>query len=156
MKIEVICIGKTTFTYLNEGIALYQKRVKHYLPFDWTILPDLKKSKQWSEEQIKIAESEILLKKIPDDGIVILLDVKGKQLNSEDFSTFINHNMISGAKKLIFIIGGAYGFSKEMYKRANFKISLSKMTFSHQLVRVLFLEQLYRAMTILKGEPYHH
>ncbi len=156
MKIEVICIGKTAFTYLDEGITLYKKRLKHYLPFDWTVLPDLKKTKQWSKEQIKIAEGEILLKKIPNDAVVALLDVKGKQLDSEDFSTFINRNMVSGAKRLIFVIGGAYGFSEEIYQRANFKISLSKMTFSHQLVRVVFLEQLYRAMTILKGEPYHH
>ncbi|PID95730.1 MAG: 23S rRNA (pseudouridine(1915)-N(3))-methyltransferase RlmH [Bacteroidetes bacterium] len=156
MKIQIICIGKTSFNYLDEGIELYLKRLGHYVPLSWTVLPDLKKSKHWETEQIKTEEGKILLKKIPNDAIVTLLDVRGKQLNSEDFSNFIQKNMISGAKNLSFIIGGAYGFSEEMYKRANFKISLSKMTFSHQLIRVVFLEQLYRAMTILKGEPYHH
>ncbi len=156
MKIQVICIGKTSFGYLDEGIKTYTNRLKHYVPFEWTVLPDLKKVKNLSKEQIKIVECEILLKKIPNDAIVVLLDVKGKTLSSEEFSEFINMRMVSGAKTLCFVIGGAYGFSQAMYDRALFKISLSKMTFSHQLVRVLFLEQLYRAMTILKGEPYHH
>ncbi len=156
MKIQVICIGKTSFDYLDEGIQLYENRLKHYIPFEWTVLPDLKKVKNLSTEQLKNAEGEVLLKKIPNDAIVALLDVKGKSLSSEHFADFINTRMISGAKTLCFVIGGAYGFSQAMYDRALFKISLSKMTFSHQLVRVVFLEQLYRAMTILKGEPYHH
>ncbi len=156
MKIQVICVGKTSFSYLDEGIQLYENRLKHYIPFEWIVLPDIKKGKNWSTEQIKTAEGEVLLKKIPNDAIVTLLDVKGKTLSSEDFSEFINTRMVSGSKTLSFVIGGAYGFSQEMYNRALFKISLSKMTFSHQLVRVVFLEQLYRAMTILKGEPYHH
>ncbi len=156
MKIQVICVGKTSFSYLDEGIKLYENRLKHYIPFEWIVLPDIKKGKNWNTEQIKIAEGELLLKKIPYDATVALLDVKGKALSSEDFSKFINSRMVSGSKTLTLVIGGAYGFSQEMYNRALFKISLSKMTFSHQLVRVVFLEQLYRAMTILKGEPYHH
>lgn len=156
MKIQVISIGKTSFNYLDEGIQLYENRLKHYIPFEWIVLPDIKKGKHWSKEEIKTAEGEFLLKKIPNDAIITLLDVKGKTFTSEEFSEFINTRMISGAKTLCFIIGGAYGFSQAIYDRATFKISLSKMTFSHQLVRVVFLEQLYRAMTILKGEPYHH
>lgn len=156
MKIQVISIGKTAFNYLNEGIGLYEGRLKHYVPFEWTVLPDIKKAKNWTNEQLKVAEGQRFLKTIPKDAIVVLLDVKGKNLSSEEFADFINSRMLSGSKSLYFIIGGAYGFSRDMYERADFKISLSKMTFSHQLVRVVFLEQLYRAMTILKGEPYHH
>lgn len=156
MKIQVISVGKTAFNYLNEGINLYEGRLKHYVPFEWVVLPDVKKAKNWTHEQIKIAEGRHFLKTISKDATVVLLDVKGKSLSSEEFAEFINTRMLSSVKNLFFITGGAYGFSSEMYERANFKISLSKMTFSHQLVRVVFLEQLYRAMTILKGEPYHH
>lgn len=156
MKLQLICIGKTTFDYLNEGILLYEKRLKHYLPFEWIELPDLKKNKNRDRQQIKFNEGEKLLKVIPTDAIVVLLDVKGKTATSEEFSNFINSRMLSGIKNLCFVIGGAYGFSNELYARSQFKISLSQMTFSHQLVRLIFMEQLYRAMTILKGEPYHH
>lgn len=156
MKLQLICIGKTTFDYLNEGILLYEKRLKHYLPFEWIELPDLKKNKNRDRQQIKFNEGENLLKVIPTDAIVVLLDVKGKTATSEEFSNFINSRMLSGIKNLCFVIGGAYGFSNELYARSQFKISLSQMTFSHQLVRLIFMEQLYRAMTILKGEPYHH
>ncbi len=156
MKIQVISVGKTSFDYLKEGIELYEKRLQHYVPFEWIVVPDIKKGKNWTPAQIQNAEGQSLLKYITTDTIVVLLDVKGKTISSEDFAAFINTRMLSGIKNLCFIIGGAYGFSKEMYDRSQFKISLSKMTFSHQLVRVLFLEQLYRSMTILKGEPYHH
>lgn len=156
MRVQVICIGKTAFDYLSEGILLYEKRLQHYLPFEWIILPSSKKSKSWTSKQIKAAEGKKILKTISSEAIVTLLDVKGKPFTSEQFAEFINVRMLSGTKTLCFVIGGAYGFSQEVYTRAQFQISLSKMTFSHQLVRVVFLEQLYRAMTILKGEPYHH
>ncbi|MBS9768896.1 MAG: 23S rRNA (pseudouridine(1915)-N(3))-methyltransferase RlmH [Flavobacteriaceae bacterium] len=156
MKIQIISIGKTSFSYLDEGIELYQKRLVHYIPFEWIELPDVKKGKYGNVEQLKTIEGENFLKKIPSDAFVVLLDVKGKEISSEKFADFLNTRMISGVKNLCFVIGGAYGFSQEIYKRAEFKISLSKMTFSHQIIRVIFLEQLYRAMTILKGEPYHH
>lgn len=156
MKVQIICVGKTSFDYISEGIKLYEKRLQHYLPLEWIELPEIKKNKHWTHEQIKKVEGELLLKKTPTDAIVTLLDVKGKNISSEDFSQFVNQRMLSGLKTLTFIIGGAYGFSEEVYQRSQFKLSLSKMTFSHQLVRIVFLEQLYRAMTILKGEPYHH
>ncbi len=156
MKVQVISVGKTSFDYLKEGIELYEKRLQHYVPFEWIVMPDIKKGKNWTLGQIQNVEGENLLKLITPEMIVTLLDVKGKAITSEDFATFINARMLSGSKTLCFVIGGAYGFSKEIYERAQFKISLSKMTFSHQLVRVVFLEQLYRAMTILKREPYHH
>ncbi|PVX52368.1 23S rRNA (pseudouridine1915-N3)-methyltransferase [Balneicella halophila] len=156
MKVQIICIGKTAFSYLDEGIDLYEKRLKHYLPFEWIIVPEIKKAKNWSADQIKQAEGQALVKIIPSDSVITLLDVKGKTFTSEEFASFLNTRMISGVKTLSFIIGGAYGFSPEIYAKAQFKISLSKMTFSHQLVRVVFSEQLYRAMTILRSEPYHH
>lgn len=156
MKIQVICIGKTAFEYIEEGISIYRKRLQHYIPFEWVVLPDIKKGKNWHTNQIQTAEGERLLKSIPKDAIVVLLDVKGKAITSEEFADFINTRMLSSIKTLSFVIGGAYGFSQKMYARAQFKLSLSKMTFSHQLVRILFWEQLYRAMTILNREPYHH
>lgn len=156
MKIQVISIGKTSFEYIKEGINLYEKRLQHYLPFEWIVLPDIKKGKKQTVEQIKTAEGESLLKSIPANTTIVLLDVKGKIMTSEGFAQFIDKQLLLSVKNLCFIIGGAYGFSQELYATAQFKISLSKMTFSHQLVRIVFLEQLYRAMTILKGEPYHH
>lgn len=156
MKIQFICMGKTSFAYLNEGILLYQKRLQHYVPFEQIVLPDIKKGKSWSAEQIRNEEGERLLKAIGKEAMVVLLDVKGKAFSSEEFAEFIHTQMLAATKTVCFIIGGAYGFSAQMYARAQCKISLSKMTFSHQLVRVVFLEQLYRAMTILKREPYHH
>lgn len=156
MKGQVICIGKTAFSYIDEGIDMYAKRLQHYLPFEWLVLPEIKKSKNWTQNQIKEMEGQVLLKAIPSDATVVLLDVKGKTFTSEAFADFLSTRMLSGIKNLCFVIGGAYGFSEEIYTRAQFKLSLSKMTFSHQLIRLVFLEQLYRAMTILKGEPYHH
>ncbi len=156
MKIQIISIGKTSFSYLDEGIELYKNRISHYVPFEWTILPDVKRGKNTPTEQLKTNEGELLLKKIPSDAFVCLLDVQGKSMSSEKFAEFINIRMLSGSKTLCFVIGGAYGFSKEIYDRADSKLSLSKMTFSHQIIRVIFLEQLYRGLTILKGEPYHH
>ncbi len=156
MKVEFWMIGKTAFSYLDEGITIYEKRLKRYLPFNLFILPDIKNAKNLSVAELKKKEGDLILKKLKSDDLLILLDEKGKEMNSVDFSKFIEKQLRSSKKRLIFQLGGAYGFSPEVYKRADIKISLSKMTFSHQMIRVFFLEQLYRAMTILKGEPYHN
>jgi 23S rRNA (pseudouridine1915-N3)-methyltransferase len=156
MKVKLIVIGKTDSKYLIEGIAEYQKRLKHYLPADFIIIPDIKNTKNLSEDQQKKKEGELILGQIQQGDFVVLLDENGKQYSSLEFSKFIQKQMVAGLKNMIFVIGGPYGFSDGVYNRANFKLSLSKLTFSHQMVRLIFWEQLYRAMTILKGEPYHH
>ncbi len=156
MKIKLLVIGKTDSDIFNKGIDDYMKRLKHYLPFDISIIPDLKKTKNLSESQQKQKEGELILSFLKPGDFIVLLDENGKEYASVDFSKFIQKQMISGLKNLIFIVGGPYGFSDEVYKKANSKISLSRMTFSHQMVRLIFTEQLYRAMTIIKGEPYHH
>lgn len=155
MQITLIQIGKTKFSYLQEGISDYQKRLKHYINFEEVTIADLKNAKNLSSAEIKKKEGEMLLKLIDKAAFLVLLDERGKQSSSEEFAEFIRKNMNSG-KDIVLVIGGAYGFSEDVYSRANDKISLSKMTFSHQLVRLIFAEQLYRAMTIIKGEPYHH
>jgi 23S rRNA (pseudouridine1915-N3)-methyltransferase len=156
MKIKLLLIGKTDSDILGKGINDYVNRLKHYIPFEMAIIPDLKNTKSLSEEQQKQKEGELILNFIKSGDFVVLLDEKGKEYSSIDFSGFIEKQMISGLKNLIFIVGGPYGFSDEVYKKCNLKISLSRMTFSHQMVRLIFTEQLYRAMTIIKGEPYHH
>jgi len=156
MKISFILTGKTEDKYLLEGFANYEKRLKHYTVFETIIIPALKNTKALSEEQQKQKEGELLLKLISNSDILILLDENGKEHSSVAFSEFIQKQMNSGIKNLFFVVGGPYGFSNAVYKRANGKISLSKMTFSHQMVRLFFVEQLYRAFTILKNEPYHH
>lgn len=156
MKIKFLLIGKTDSDILGKGINDYVNRLKHYIPFEMAIIPDLKNTKSLSEDQQKHKEGELILNFIKSGDFVVLLDEKGKEYTSIDFSGFIEKQMISGLKNLIFIVGGPYGFSDEVYKKCNSKISLSRMTFSHQMVRLIFTEQLYRAMTIIKGEPYHH
>ncbi len=156
MKIELWAIGKTSFPYLEEGFSIYQKRLGRYLKFTWTVFSDVKNAKNLSEQELKKKEGQLFLDKIRPQDALILLDENGKQYSSVDFSNFLQRQLLSPQKRLIFIIGGAYGFSDDVYQRANFKISLSKMTFSHQMVRLIFVEQLYRAMTILNNEPYHH
>lgn len=156
MKIELIYIGKTDNEYLKTGINEYSKRLKHYLPFSLIEIPDIKNTKNMSVEMQKQKEGELLLAKFDNKKQVLLLDEKGKEFSSEGFAQFIDQKNLSYAGDLCFVIGGPYGFSEEVYARANQKISLSKMTFSHQMIRLLFTEQLYRAMTIIKGEPYHH
>jgi len=156
MKVKLILIGKTDSKYINEGNAEYQKRLKHYINTEVVVIPDIKNSKNLSEEQQKKKEGELILNQIKEGDFLILLDENGKQFSSVEFSKFIEKQMISGLKNLVFIVGGPYGFSDDVYKKSKSKISLSKMTFSHQMVRLIFLEQLYRAMTIIKGEPYHH
>ena len=155
MKIEFWVIGKTDFDYLKEGIALYEKRLKHYMVYEMMVLGDVK-NPPLSMEALKTKEGEIILNKLQKDDFLILLDENGKQSTSVEFSQFIEKKQMDGTKRLIFQIGGAYGFSEAVYARANHKMSLSKLTFSHQMVRLFFVEQLYRAFTILKGEKYHN
>lgn len=156
MQITLLCIGKTGKKFLEEGEETYLKRLKHYIPFSMQIIPDLKQAKNLSEEQIKQKEGELLLDKIQNSDTVILLDERGKHFSSVDFANYLQDLFNKGGKNLIFIIGGPYGFSDAVYQRANGKVSLSAMTFSHQMIRLFFIEQVYRAMTILKNEPYHH
>ena len=156
MKIKIILIGKTEENYLKEGIDIYEKRLKHYVPFDSIVVPALKNNKNISKEQQKDQEGKLILKSIHPTDKLILLDEAGKALTSIEFANYIQKNSLNSAKNLIFVIGGPFGFSKEIYEKAQDKISLSTMTFSHQIIRLFFAEQLYRAMTIIKGEPYHH
>ena len=156
MKVRLILVGKTISKYLIEGNNEYEKRLKHYIPLDISVIPELKNTKKLTEEQQKVKEGELILNQISEQDHMVILDENGKQYSSVEFSNFIEKQMISGLRNLTFVVGGPYGFSKNVYNRANSKISLSKMTFSHQMVRLIFLEQLYRAMTIIKREPYHH
>ncbi len=156
MQIKLIAIGKTDNKNLQTLIEDYKKRLSHYIKFEFEIIPDLKNVKHLSEEQQKEKEGELILAKTQNSDVLILLDENGKQMNSVAFSNYLQKHMNSGIKTLIFVIGGPYGFSEEVYKRANGKLGLSKMTFSHQMVRLFFTEQLYRGFTILKNEPYHH
>jgi 23S rRNA (pseudouridine1915-N3)-methyltransferase len=156
MKITLILNGKTDDDHIIKGYAIYEQRLKHYIAFETIVIPALKNTKALSIDQQKQKEGELLLKQIQNADKLILLDENGKEYSSVGFSEYIQQNMSSGIKNVVFAVGGPYGFSQEIYKRANGKISLSKMTFSHQMVRLFFVEQLYRAMTILKNEPYHH
>ncbi|MCO5260963.1 MAG: 23S rRNA (pseudouridine(1915)-N(3))-methyltransferase RlmH [Crocinitomicaceae bacterium] len=156
MKITFICIGKTSKKFLEEGEQEYLNRLKNYTKIERIELPDLKNARKLTLEQIKKEEGTLFLSKIPPGDELILLDERGKHYSSIDFSKFIDKKNISGIKGVTFLVGGAYGFSDEVYARANGKISLSTMTFSHQMIRMIFFEQLYRAFTIIKGEPYHH
>jgi len=156
MKIKLIVIGKTDEKYLITGIKKYTDRITHYLPFEYQIIQDVKKARNLSENQQKEKEGEFLLSKVKPGDEIILLDEGGNQFGSVEFSRFLEKKMIKSTKNLVFVIGGPYGFSEKIYRTASSKISLSKMTFSHQMVRLIFSEQLYRALTIIKGEPYHH
>ena len=156
MQIKLLAIGKTDNKQLQLLIDDYTKRLGHYIKFSLEIIPDLKKVKNLNEAQQKQKEGELLLNKVSNTDVLVLLDENGKQLDSVDFSSYLQKHMNSGIKQLIFVIGGSYGFSEDVYKKAQGKLSLSKMTFSHQMVRLFFIEQLYRGFTILKNEPYHH
>ncbi|NJW52744.1 23S rRNA (pseudouridine(1915)-N(3))-methyltransferase RlmH [Salinimicrobium oceani] len=156
MTIKLLAIGKTDDAALKNLIDNYDQRLEHYNRFDLEFFPDLKKTKNLSIDQQKTAEGKLIMDKLSTSDFVVLLDEQGKQLTSEGFSEYIQKRLNSGMKQLIFIIGGPYGFSEEVYSRADGKLSLSKMTFSHQMVRLFFVEQLYRAFTILRNEPYHH
>ena len=156
MKISLICIGKTSEKYLNEGEGIYLNRLSHYCKFEKKIIPDLKNRKNLPIPEIKKNEGLLILKNISSSDFIVLLDEKGEDLNSIGFSLFIEKKHINSNKSLVFIIGGAYGFSEEIYRRANKKIRLSSMTFSHQMIRLFFLEQLYRSFSIIKKEKYHN
>jgi 23S rRNA (pseudouridine1915-N3)-methyltransferase len=156
MKIIFITVGKTEDAYLKEGIEKYVKRLKHYTKLEMADIPELKNTKALTEDQQKAKEAELILKKITPQDHVILLDENGMELTSVQFANYINKRSVSSSANLIFIVGGPYGFHQSVYERANDKISLSRMTFSHQMVRLFFVEQLYRAYSIIKGEPYHH
>lgn len=156
MKVCLLVIGKTDASYIREGIAEYEKRLTRYIPYEMKVLPDVKNAKNLTESLQKEREGEMLLEQFQPGDFVVLLDERGRQYSSMEFSQFLAQKMLGTVKRLAFVVGGPYGFSDGVYKRANDKISLSKMTFSHQMVRMIFAEQIYRAMTILKGEPYHH
>jgi 23S rRNA (pseudouridine1915-N3)-methyltransferase len=156
MNIKLLAIGRTDDKQLQQLIDQYVKRLSHYVKFELDIIPDLKNTKNLSEAQQKEKEGELILKKLTSSDVLILLDENGKQFSSVDFSKYLQKKMNSGIKTLVFVIGGPYGFSEKMYAKAQGKVSLSKMTFSHQMVRLFVVEQLYRAFTILRNEPYHH
>lgn len=149
-------MGKTNHVALRDWLPEYQKRLSHYIPFEWVELPDSKNTNKLSESEQKHEQGKRFLKQLTTQDVVVLLDEKGMQLSSISFATFIQKRMNAGIKNLVFIVGGPYGFSAEMYQKAQYKISLSAMTFSHQMVRIFVAEQLYRAFSILNNEPYHH
>jgi 23S rRNA (pseudouridine1915-N3)-methyltransferase len=156
MKITLLLVGKTAFPYINEGISIYEKRLSHSVNYSRVEIPELKGVQAMSKEQIKEKEGELILKNIKNTDDVILLDERGNTFTSLEWAAHLQKKINYEGKDIVFVIGGAYGFSQKVYQRAGSKISLSKMTFSHQIIRVIFLEQLYRAFTIMKGEPYHH
>lgn len=156
MKINLLVVGKTNEKFLIEGEQEYAKRLKRYVQFEKIEIPDLKNAKKRSEEEIKREEGKRILSKLSPNGLIVLLDDKGKAHDSMQFSKWMQDKMNRGYKHVTFVVGGAYGFSEEVYKAANQQISLSKMTFSHQMIRLFFTEQIYRAFTILNNEPYHH
>ena len=156
MKIALLMIGKTDTRYFAEAINEYKSRLAHYVPFEMQVIPDIKNVKNLSESQQKEREGEILLKALQTGDYVVLLDERGKEMTSVQFAHYLEKKMNTTPRRLVFIIGGPYGFSEEVYQMANEKLSLSQMTFSHQMVRLIFVEQIYRAMTILNNEPYHH
>ncbi|MDE6380605.1 MAG: 23S rRNA (pseudouridine(1915)-N(3))-methyltransferase RlmH [Muribaculaceae bacterium] len=156
MEITLITIGKTGTGYLQTGIDEYCKRLKRYIQFSIKCLPDIKNARKLTESQQKTEEGKLILSELSPSDFVVLLDERGEMLTSRGFSEFIQKGMLGGKKRMAFIVGGPYGFSKEVYSRADSKLSFSKMTFSHEMIRLFFTEQVYRAMTIMKGEPYHH
>jgi 23S rRNA (pseudouridine1915-N3)-methyltransferase len=156
MKTVLIVVGKTDAAYLSEAIEEYRKRLSHYISFEITVVPDPKNTKNLTVEQQKEREGAAVKKHLRPGDCVVLLDDRGREYTSGRFASYIEKKMQSACKRLVFVVGGAYGFSHEMYEAAHEKLSLSSMTFSHQMIRLIFIEQLYRAMTILNREPYHH
>ncbi|HHT28969.1 MULTISPECIES: 23S rRNA (pseudouridine(1915)-N(3))-methyltransferase RlmH [Petrimonas] len=156
MKVVLLSVGKTDEDFYVRAIEMFKKRLSHYIPFELDFVPDVKNRKNLSEKEQKQLEGEAILNRIQPGDHVVLLDDKGKQYSSMEFSAFIEKRSHSVPKRLVFVVGGPYGFADQVYDRANEKLSLSRMTFTHQMVRLVFVEQLYRAMTILNGEPYHH
>lgn len=156
MKITLLTVGKTDKDWVRQGLDIYVSRLKHYVPFSMIEIPELKNVSALSKEQIKTREGELILKNIRSSDDVILLDERGKEYSSMELAKVIKDKMTYGGRDIVYVIGGAYGFSEAVYARADSKLSLSRMTFSHQMVRTIFAEQIYRAFTIMKGEPYHH
>ena len=156
MKIVLLVVGKTVGKELTTLISDYAGRVTHYIPFEMVTIPELKNTKSLSVEQQKQTEGELIMKQLQSSDYVVLLDERGKEMRSVDFAEWVEKRQQTVGKRLVFIIGGPYGFSKDVYDRKQEMLSVSKMTFSHQMIRLIFIEQLYRAMTIIKNEPYHH
>ena len=156
MKITLLTVGKTDKDWVRQGMDIYVSRMKHYFPFSVVEIPELKNVSSLSEDQIKTKEGELILKALQPGDVVVLLDEHGKEFRSIEFADWVERKMHTVNKRLVFIIGGPYGFAPKVYEAAQEKISLSKMTFSHQMIRLIFVEQLYRAMTILNNNPYHH
>ena len=156
MDLKLVTVGKTDVKWVKEGLDLYVSRLRHYVPFTLVEIPQLKNVSAFTQEQIREKEGELILKQVTPGDSVILLDERGKEYRSVEWAEWIRQRLARGGKGLVFVIGGAYGFSQAVYDRAEGMISLSRMTFSHQMVRTVFAEQLYRAFTIIRGEPYHH
>jgi 23S rRNA (pseudouridine1915-N3)-methyltransferase len=156
MKIQLLLTGKTRSPFIREGMEEYRRRLGHYTDFQIRDLPELKNSGSWPEVKVRGEEGKSILKAIDPRDYVILLDERGQHMNSLAFAGLLEKQQYGSFRTMLFVIGGPYGFAEEVYQRANLELSLSKMTFSHQLVRLIFLEQLYRAYTIIRGEPYHH
>ncbi len=156
VKILLLTIGNTDKKYMREGIDDYVKRLSFYLPFEMKVIPDIKNRSSLSTELQKEKEGQLILSQVSSGDYLVLLDEHGTEFSSVDFSKWIEKKMIAGTRQLTFVIGGPYGFSNAVYQRSDVKISMSKLTFSHQMARMIFVEQVYRAMTIIKNEPYHH
>lgn len=156
MKIVIIAVGKTSTDYVARGIEEFLKRSNRYIGVELAVIPDIKASKALTEEAQKQQEGKSILAALQPGDVVTLLDERGKEMTSREFSGLIERRMVQGIKRLVFVIGGPYGFAREVYDRADDKLSLSRMTFTHEMVRLFFTEQIYRAMTIMRGEPYHH
>ena len=156
MKITLLTVGKTDKDWVRQGMDIYISRLKHYIPFSVVEIPELKNVSSLTKDQIKTREGELILKNVRPADDLILMDERGKQYSSVELAKVIQDKISYAGKDMVFVIGGAYGFSEAVYRRADSKISLSKMTFSHQMVRAIFVEQIYRAFTIMRGEPYHH
>ena len=156
MEVKLVTVGKTDVPWVKEGLELYVSRLRHYVPFSLVEIPQLKNASALSQDQIREKEGELVLKQVAPGDTVVLLDERGKEYRSVEWADWIGRPLARGGTGLVFVVGGAYGFSQKVYDRAESLVSLSRMTFSHQMVRTIFAEQLYRAFTILKGEPYHH
>ena len=156
MKVVLLVVGKTDTGSWNDALVSYSGRLNHYIPFETEVIHDLKNVKNMTKTQQKIVEGRLIIKTLSEGDYCILLDERGKQFTSHQFASFLEQKFQSATKRLVFVIGGPYGFSDEVYERSSEQLSLSRMTFSHQMIRPVFVEQLYRAMTILRGEPYHH
>lgn len=156
MIIRLLCIGKTDEPWLQDAIGKYEKRLKHYVRFIWQVTPDVKSAARLTIHEQKEKEGMLILKQLEPSDVVVLLDERGDEFRSVEFARFLDRKILANTQQLVFVIGGPYGFSEAVYGRANSRLSLSKLTFSHQMIRLFFTEQLYRAFTILRGEPYHH